>query len=208
VQAFEQMQQANCRPDSCVYQHVIDVLWSTGIAWAQARAAQLYAMAARSFRRRFAVQADSSASSSRGAGCRECVMPACLPGVGVLALHSWLVDLAAQVQHDPSNLLWASQGGARLALTLGRSRHAREPSSSDTPAAVLGVLSGLNAALFRCVAPRVVPARSRMRQAVAPHHEAVVRTHAHTTLLCCACDTTNPQARQRRRDGGWQRGGG
>ena len=41
LQLFEQMQQANCRPDALVYSLVVDVLWSTGIASAQAKAVQV-----------------------------------------------------------------------------------------------------------------------------------------------------------------------
>ena len=41
LQLFEQMQQANCRPDALVYTLVVDVLWSTGIASAQAKAVQV-----------------------------------------------------------------------------------------------------------------------------------------------------------------------
>ena len=41
LQLFEQMQQANCRPDVLVYSLVVDVLWNTGIASAQAKAVQV-----------------------------------------------------------------------------------------------------------------------------------------------------------------------
>lgn len=41
LQLFEQMQQANCRPDALVYTLVVDVLWNTGIASAQAKAVQV-----------------------------------------------------------------------------------------------------------------------------------------------------------------------
>ena len=41
LQLFEQMQQANCRPDALVYSLVVDVLWNTGIASAQAKAVQV-----------------------------------------------------------------------------------------------------------------------------------------------------------------------
>ena len=47
LQLFEQMQQANCRPDALVYSLVVDVLWNTGIARAQAKAVQVSCKAAK-----------------------------------------------------------------------------------------------------------------------------------------------------------------
>ena len=43
LQLFEHMQHANCRPDALIYSLVVDVLWATGIASAQAKAVQVRA---------------------------------------------------------------------------------------------------------------------------------------------------------------------
>ena len=42
VQAFQAMQSKGCKPDSIVYNAIIDALWDTGIVWAQQHAALLY----------------------------------------------------------------------------------------------------------------------------------------------------------------------
>lgn len=135
VQAFEQMQQQNCKPDSYVYQTVIDSLWQTGVAWAQARASQLYAAAARNWQYRFTVQ---QASSNNGREL-EYVVPALTPGVAVLALRKWLADMLSQLETDGA-LLGMSRD--RIVLSLGRSRHVKEPSSSSACQALLSVLNG------------------------------------------------------------------
>ncbi len=42
LQAFLAMQSKGCKPDSIVYNAIIDALWDTGIVWAQQHAALLY----------------------------------------------------------------------------------------------------------------------------------------------------------------------
>ena len=42
LQAFQAMQSKGCKPDSIVYNAIIDALWDTGIVWAQQHAAVLY----------------------------------------------------------------------------------------------------------------------------------------------------------------------
>lgn len=135
LQAFEQMQQQNCKPDSFVYQSIIDSLWRTGISWAQNRAWQLYAAAARNWQYRFTVQL----SNNMNGRDIEYVVPACSIGVAVLALRKWLTDLVTQVEGD-STLLGMSRD--RIVLSLGRSRHAKEPNNSSASQALLSVLAG------------------------------------------------------------------
>jgi pentatricopeptide repeat domain-containing protein 1 len=137
LRAFEQMQQQhNCKPDSYVYQTVIDSLWETGIAWAQLRAWQLYSMAARNWQYRFTVQQANSSNPTE----IEYVVPAFTPGVAVLALRKWVGDLVGQVESD-STLLGATR--ERMVLSLGRSKHVKEPSSSAACQALLSVLAGI-----------------------------------------------------------------
>lgn len=137
ARAFEQMQQHNCKPDSYVYQSIIDSLWGTGIAWAQARAWQLYVTAARNWQYRFTVQQASSSNPRE----LEYVVPAYTPGVAVLSLRKWMCDLVGQVESD-STLLGATR--ERMVLSLGRSKHVKETASSSNSgcAAVLTVLAG------------------------------------------------------------------
>jgi pentatricopeptide repeat domain-containing protein 1 len=150
LQAFEQMQQQNCKPDSFVYQTVIDSLWQTGVAWAQARAWQLYTAAARNWQYRFTVQAANNSSSGGGSGSGglgfsrdlEYVVPAFTPGVAVLALRKWLSELAAQLANDGGSSSMMFMGRDRILLSLGRSRHIKEPGSSAACQAVMAVLAG------------------------------------------------------------------
>lgn len=136
VKAFEQMQQHNCKPDSQVYQTVIDSLWGTGVVWAQVRAWQLYMAAGRNWQYRFTVQQSNSSNPSD----LEYVVPCTTPGVAVLAVRKWLADLVGQVESD-STLLGASR--ERMVLSLGRSKQARDSSSSGTSQALLAVLAGM-----------------------------------------------------------------
>ena len=145
VKAFEQMQQHNCKPDSYVYQTVIDSLWNTGAAWAQARAWQLYAAAARNWQYRFTVQQANSSNPSE----LEYVVPAITPGVAVLALRKWLGDLVGQVESD-STLLGATR--ERMILSLGRSKQVKEQNSSGVSQALTAVLAGFKSP-FRCALP-------------------------------------------------------
>lgn len=45
LQAFQEMQQQGCRADAILYNTLLDVLWDTGVSWAQQRAAQLFRQA-------------------------------------------------------------------------------------------------------------------------------------------------------------------
>ena len=45
LDTFEAMQRSGCRPHAAVYSSIIDVLWQTGIAWAQAKALRLFTAA-------------------------------------------------------------------------------------------------------------------------------------------------------------------
>lgn len=45
LDTFEAMQRAGCRPHAAVFSSIIDVLWQTGSAWAQAKALRLFSTA-------------------------------------------------------------------------------------------------------------------------------------------------------------------
>ncbi len=42
AQAFETMNAKGCKPDSIVYNAIIDALWETGLRWPQRHAARLF----------------------------------------------------------------------------------------------------------------------------------------------------------------------
>ena len=45
LDTFEAMLASGCRPHAAVYSSIIDVLWQTGISWAQAKALHLFTTA-------------------------------------------------------------------------------------------------------------------------------------------------------------------
>ena len=45
LDTFEAMQRCGCKPHAAVFSSIIDVLWQTGIAWAQAKALDLFTSA-------------------------------------------------------------------------------------------------------------------------------------------------------------------
>jgi hypothetical protein len=45
LQAFQKMQEQRCNADAILYNTLLDVLWDTGVAWAQTKAAQLFRQA-------------------------------------------------------------------------------------------------------------------------------------------------------------------
>lgn len=47
LDTFEAMQRSGCGPHAAVFSSIIDVLWQTGIAWAQAKALELFRNAVR-----------------------------------------------------------------------------------------------------------------------------------------------------------------
>lgn len=149
VKAFEQMQAQNCRPDSSIYQSMVDMLWQSGVSWLQARALQLYASAARSWQFRFTVQQASPAD----AALVEFIVPASTASVAVLSTQRWLCDMRAQLDRDGAlALAGAAPGGGRLqcervAVSLGRGRHTREPGCGGIRRMLFAMLDGLGSPL-------------------------------------------------------------
>jgi pentatricopeptide repeat domain-containing protein 1 len=83
--AFDEMVTRPCTPDSIVYNAIIDVLWETGVAWAQRKAAALFRRASAEglIRRHSHLSADSA----------ELNLHSTTAGVALLSLHCWLQDL-------------------------------------------------------------------------------------------------------------------
>eukprot|EP00887_Chlorella_sp_A99_P002940 scaffold24.g2940.t1 len=89
LDAFEAMCARGCAPDAIVYNAIIDVLWETGVGWAQRRALGIFR------------QASADGLLRRcchlGAGSAELNLHSTTAAVALLSLHCWLADLAAQV---------------------------------------------------------------------------------------------------------------
>jgi pentatricopeptide repeat domain-containing protein 1 len=148
VKAFEAMQSQGCRPDSSIYQSMVDMLWQSGVAWLQARALQLYTSAARSWQFRFTVQQASPADAS----LVEFIVPASTASVAVLSTQRWLFELRTQLDRDGTLLFGGGAGAAqceRVAVSLGRGRHTREQGCGNIRRALFTMLDGLGSP-FRC----------------------------------------------------------
>jgi pentatricopeptide repeat domain-containing protein 1 len=79
------MQDKGCMPDSILYSALLEALWDTGVAWAQAKAARLYRQALKQghFRK---------LPDPTGPKC-ELGLQQLSPGMAMLSLHCWLADL-------------------------------------------------------------------------------------------------------------------
>lgn len=74
-----------CAPDSIVYNTIIDVLWETGVGWAQRKAASLF--------RQASAEGLIRCHSHAAGGSLELNLHSTTPGVALLSLHCWLHDL-------------------------------------------------------------------------------------------------------------------
>jgi hypothetical protein len=88
------MHAKGCKPDSIVYNAIIDALWETGLPWPQRHAGRL-------FRR-----ASAAGLLRRGAHSAPDYTELCLhtltPGIAVLSLYTWLADLrCGPPPHEP-----------------------------------------------------------------------------------------------------------
>jgi pentatricopeptide repeat domain-containing protein 1 len=121
------MQDKGCMPDSILYSALLEALWDTGIAWAQAKAARLYRQASKQGHFR---KLPDAAAGSRA----ELSLAQLSPGMAMLVLHCWLADLrAAAAARGPGAL------PAHVTVSLWRSRQ-RDPMVAvvkDTVAALL-----------------------------------------------------------------------
>lgn len=85
LQAFQQMQSQGCEPDAILYNALLDVLWQTGIRWAQRKAAQLFRSATQQghFRQLPALTGAKLELGLQGSSA----------GVAMLTLHCCFADL-------------------------------------------------------------------------------------------------------------------
>jgi pentatricopeptide repeat domain-containing protein 1 len=125
VKTFDQMLALGCKPDSHVYLNVVDLLWSTGVAWAQARALQVYGVAARQWPYRFTVQ-----QSTPDEATLELTVPGSTPAVAAISLHKYLLGLRMELEGG-GPAASALLGRQLVRVTLGRGRHGRDTSSNS-----------------------------------------------------------------------------
>lgn len=137
LKTFDQMQHQGCKPDCVIFQTMIEMLWQTGIGWAQAKAVNLFNTALRNWQFRFGAQQCTCDN-----GTIEVVLPAASAGVCTLTLHKWLGEFRVQCEKDSSR-----QAGPRdtVVLLLGRVRNNRDQATAATRESVVAILAGLAA---------------------------------------------------------------
>ncbi|GMH35501.1 hypothetical protein BSKO_03369 [Bryopsis sp. KO-2023] len=134
VRIFEQMVQQGCRLDTLVHHTIIDLLWQSGVVWAQAKAAQLFNSALRNYHVRLGVLQNAEN------GVLEASVPSLSVGVAVLSLHKWLCDTRHWVEQEGQQVLCEE-----VMVVVGRVRHNRENNLTAVKEAVQAMLKGLGA---------------------------------------------------------------
>eukprot|EP00884_Botryococcus_braunii_P000450 jgi/Botrbrau1/10405/Bobra.0133s0014.1 len=146
VDVFEVMQGSGRRPHAAVHSSVIDVLWQTGIPWAQRKAVTIFNASVRG-------GSLPAASETCKKGTLKLDLQALTVGVALLAMTAWLLKTRACLMHDASCLLDSAR---KLAIVNGLGEHSRaQGHSAVVKEAVFNSLVG-------CMAPfRLVPDHSR-----------------------------------------------
>eukprot|EP00891_Asterochloris_glomerata_P003267 jgi/Astpho2/3267/Aster-08033 len=146
LDTFEAMQASGCRAHAAVYSSVIDVLWQTGIAWAQAKALTLFEDAIESG------PLDPALEVSKK-GTLKLDLQALTVGVAVLSMHHWLVQLRPQLASEPAA---GPEASRKLAVVNGMGENNRTQGNSSA------VKEAVGASLIGCKAPfRLVSDHSR-----------------------------------------------
>lgn len=129
--AFEEMRSRACPPDSIVYNAIIDVLWETGLAWAQRRAVALFRQASREglIRRH----------SHGGPDSAELNLHSTTAGVALLSLHCWLQDLNERLQAEGAAAL-----PAKVCIVAGKGK-SKDAGQSIIKEVVTALLRSLRA---------------------------------------------------------------
>lgn len=104
--AFEDMRSRQCTPDSIILNIILDVLWETGVAWAQRRAAGIFRDATEDGLIR---QHSHSSPDSL-----ELNLHSTTVAVALLSLHNWLAELCARGDDLPARVsIIAGKGKAK-----------------------------------------------------------------------------------------------
>ena len=134
VRIFEQMVQQGCRLDTLVHHTIIDLLWQSGVVWAQGKALQLFNSALRNYHVRLGVLQNLED------GILEASVPSLSVGVAVLSLLKWLSDTRHSLEQEGVQLL-----GNQVVVVVGRTKNSREQNLAEVKDSVLTMLKGLKA---------------------------------------------------------------
>ncbi|CAK0784210.1 hypothetical protein CVIRNUC_007414 [Coccomyxa viridis] len=146
LDTFEAMLQSGCRPHAAVYSSIIDVLWQTGITWAQVKALALFNSAVGN-------GALPAAAESCKKGTLKLDLLSLTVGVAVVSMSHWLLQARSALLHDNASPLDAAR---KLAVVNGLGEHSRAQGHSAA------VKEAVGASLLGCKAPfRLVQDHSR-----------------------------------------------
>lgn len=134
VRIFEQMVQQGCRLDTLVHHTIIDLLWQSGVVWAQGKALQLFNSALRNYHVRLGVLQNMED------GVLEASIPSLSVGVAVLSLLKWLSDTRHSLEQEGMQLL-----GNQVVIVVGRTKNSREQNLAEVKESILSMLKGLRA---------------------------------------------------------------
>ena len=134
VRIFEQMVQQGCRLDTLVHHTIIDLLWQSGVVWAQGKALQLFNSALRNYHVRLGVL------QSTEDGVLEASVPSLSVGVAVLSLLKWLSDTRHSLDQEGIQML-----GSQVVVVVGRTKNSREQNLAEVKESILSMLNGLKA---------------------------------------------------------------
>eukprot|EP00210_Caulerpa_lentillifera_P004588 g4378.t1 len=135
VRIFEQMVQQGCRLDTLVHHTIIDLLWQSGVVWAQGKALQLFNSALRNYHVRLGVLQSTSDDGL------EASVPSLSVGVAVLSLLKWLGDTRQSLEQDTSFSL-----GSQVVIVVGKTKNSnREQTSVEVKESIVKMLNGLKA---------------------------------------------------------------
>lgn len=134
VRIFEQMVQQGCRLDTLVHHTIIDLLWQSGVVWAQAKALQLFNSALRNYHVRLGVLQNIEN------GVLEASVPSLSIGVAVLSLLKWLSDTRHWIEQEGTKVL-----GDEVVVVVGRIKNSRDHNLALVKENVVAMLKGLKA---------------------------------------------------------------
>eukprot|EP00210_Caulerpa_lentillifera_P002371 g2274.t1 len=137
VRIFEQMVQQGCRLDTLVHHTIIDLLWQSGVVWAQGKALQLFNSALRNYHVRLGVLQNTNDD------VLEASVPSLSVGVAILSLLKWLSDTRHTLEQEPSSSL-----GNQVVIVVGKTKNSRELNLGEVKESVLKMLNGLKAPLM------------------------------------------------------------
>ncbi|CAD7704480.1 unnamed protein product, partial [Ostreobium quekettii] len=128
------MRAQGCRPDSIVYNAIIDAVWETGVIWGQKRALEIF--------RQAQTEGHFKQQALDGAHRVEVNLHAMTAGVAVLSLYCWLLELRRRVlSGEPASECLP----AELCIVTDKGRNSKEQGNLVVKEAVAAMMDSWGA---------------------------------------------------------------